>query len=137
MMVILVNLGVTRLFYLKRFVKALLHKLQPGMISLDPNFIGNLDARSHEQRARARNLDTEKDPDKGLEELIKEKDRARGRNTTLKKMLRKERAKNVVDGKRERLEELLKKQDVREQERLKRQEESYGPALKRFARKGG
>jgi hypothetical protein len=35
-----------------------------------------------------------------------------------------------------RIEELRKKHNVREQERLKRQETEYGPALARFARKG-
>ena len=38
-------------------VKTLLDKLQPEMIALDPNFIGNVDLRSERQRQAERDLD--------------------------------------------------------------------------------
>ena len=113
-------------------VQSLLHKLQPGMISLDPNFIGNLDVRSHEQRLKEKDFDRkEEDP------VERARMRGRGRNSGLRKMLRKERKRNIVDEKRGRLEELMKRRDVRDSERRKKQEEQFGPALARFARKGG
>jgi U3 small nucleolar RNA-associated protein 7 len=113
-------------------VHSLLHKLQPGMISLDPHFIGNLDVRSHEQRVKEKDLDRkEEDP------VERARMRGRGRNSGLRKMLRKEKSRNIVDEKRARLEELMKRRDVREGERMKKQGEQFGPALARFARKGG
>lgn len=113
-------------------VKMLLNKLQPGMISLDPNFVGNLDLASHETRMREKESDRK--PEDKVEKL---KNRGRGRNSALRRLQRKKGGKNVIDEKRLRIEELRKKHNVREQERLKRQEIEYGPALARFARKGG
>jgi U3 small nucleolar RNA-associated protein 7 len=113
-------------------VKMLLNKLQPGMISLDPNFVGNLDLASHETRMREKESDRK--PEDKVEKL---KNRGRGRNSALRRLQRKKGGKNVIDEKRLRIEELRKKHNLREQERLKRQEIEYGPALARFARKGG
>ncbi|KIW01133.1 uncharacterized protein PV09_07419 [Verruconis gallopava] len=113
-------------------VHSLLNKLQPGMISLDPNFIGNLDVRSHEARQRAKDLDR-KDEDP----VERAKNRGRGRNSALRKMLRKERSRNIIDEKRSRIEEIMKKQKMRDAKRMKRQEETFGPALSRFVKKGG
>lgn len=113
-------------------VKMLLNKLQPGMISLDPHFVGNLDLASHETRMREK--DSDRKPEDKIEQL---KNRGRGRNGALRRLQRKRGGKNIIDEKRLRIEELRKKQNVREQERLKQQEEEYGPALARFARKGG
>jgi len=64
------------------------------------------------------------------------KNRGRGRNSALRRVQRKKGGKNIIDEKRVRIEELRKKQDKREVERLRKQEESFGPALARFARKG-
>ena len=113
-------------------MKALLNKLQPGMISLDPNFIGNLDLVSHKQRMLEKDLDRK--PEDKLEKL---KNRGRGRNSALRRLQRKKGGKNIIDEKSVRIEELRKRQTAREVEKLKMQEESYGPALARFARKAG
>jgi U3 small nucleolar RNA-associated protein 7 len=113
-------------------VRSLLNKLQPGMISLDPNFVGNLDLASHVTRMREKDLDR-KEEDK-VEKL---KNRGRGRNSALRRLQRKSGMKNVIDERKLRIEELRKKQNIREQERLQRQEEQFGPALKRFARRDG
>jgi U3 small nucleolar RNA-associated protein 7 len=112
-------------------VKALLNKLQPGLISLNPDFVGNLDLASHETRMKEKDLD--KKPEDKVEAL---KNRGRGRNSALRRLQRKRGMKNVIDERRVRIEELRKKQNVREQEKMNKQEEQYGPALSRFARKG-
>ncbi|KAJ9645927.1 putative U3 small nucleolar RNA-associated protein 7 [Coniosporium tulheliwenetii] len=111
-------------------VRTLLHKLQPEMISLDPNFIGNIDLASHETRMRERDLDRK--PEDIVEKL---KNRGRGKNSALRKHLRKRGQKNVVDETRVRLEAARKAQNSRDMTSLKRQREEYGPALARFARK--
>ncbi|EON64580.1 hypothetical protein W97_03813 [Coniosporium apollinis CBS 100218] len=111
-------------------VRTLLHKLQPEMISLDPNFIGNIDLASHETRMRERNLDRK--PEDIVEKL---KNRGRGKNSALRKHLRKRGQRNVVDETRMRLEAAKKAQNSRDMTSLKRQREEYGPALARFARK--
>jgi U3 small nucleolar RNA-associated protein 7 len=112
-------------------VKALLNKLQPGMISLNPDFIGSLDLASHEQRKAERDLD--KKPEDKIEKL---KMKGRGRNSALRRVQRKRGQKNIVDEKSLRIEELRNKQNKREIEKMKKKEESFGPALARFARKG-
>ncbi|KAF1811243.1 BING4CT-domain-containing protein [Eremomyces bilateralis CBS 781.70] len=113
-------------------VKSLLNKLQPGMISLDPNFIGNLDLASHETRKQEADLDRREG-----DAVEKMKNRGRGRNSALRKFLRKSGNKNVIDEKRVRVEAAFKAQSKKEMERVKRQQEEYGPALARFARKEG
>jgi U3 small nucleolar RNA-associated protein 7 len=113
-------------------VHGLLNKLQPGMISLDPNFIGKLDVVSHETRVREKDLERkEEDP------VERAKNRGRGRNSALRKLHRKEKGRNIIDEKRVRIEELMKRREGREGERVKRQEDVFGPGLARFARKGG
>ncbi|KAF2405014.1 small nucleolar ribonucleoprotein complex subunit [Trichodelitschia bisporula] len=111
-------------------VKALLNKIQPGMISLNPDFIGTLDLASHETKQKEKDLDRK--PVDKIEEL---KHRGRGRNSALRRLQRKRGQKNIVDEKRLRIEDLRKKQNKREQEKMKKQEEAYGPALSRFVRK--
>merc|ERR1712000_87109 len=111
-------------------VKGLLNKLQPGMIALDPNFIGNLDLRSEKQRKAERDLDAAA-PD--IAEDIR--NRAKGRNGALKKYLRKQRKKNIIDEKRLRVDEIWKEQQEKNKEKRERQEEDLGPALSRFAKR--
>ena len=112
-------------------VKSLLTKLQPETIALDPNFIGQLDIRSHEERMRAKDLDG-----MGVEEekmmKLKERNRGRGKNSALRRHLRKKGGKNVVDEKRVRMEQMREEKTVREQERVKGEKMELGPALSRF-----
>lgn len=112
-------------------VKGLLNKLQPEMIALDPNFIGNLDLRSDQQRREARDLDA-----KPVDIETDIKNRARGKNSALRKYLRKQRAKNnIIDEKRLKVDELWKQQQEQNQERRQEKSAEFGPALGRFARK--
>jgi U3 small nucleolar RNA-associated protein 7 len=112
-------------------VHGLLNKLQPEMISLNPDFVGTLDLASHETRAAERDLDPKTD-----DSIEKMKNRGRGRNSALRKYLRKKSRKNVVDEKRLKVEEAFKAQRLKDRQHIKKQQESYGPALARFARKG-
>ena len=112
-------------------VKSLLNKLQPEMISLDPNFIGNLDLRSERQRRAEKDLDA---PPVDIAEEIR--NRARGKNSALKKYLRKQRKKNIIDEKRLKVEELWKERQEKQGEKHQKKQEELGPALARFARKG-
>jgi U3 small nucleolar RNA-associated protein 7 len=111
-------------------VKGLLNKLQPDMIALDPNFVGNLDLRSEQQRQAERDLDA---PAPDIAEEIKNK--ARGKNGALSKYLRKQRKKNIIDEKRLRIDEIWKERQNKNDKRRKDQEEDLGPALGRFARR--
>jgi U3 small nucleolar RNA-associated protein 7 len=111
-------------------VKALLNKLQPEMISLNPDFIGNLDLASAKTRAEEKDLDKKpEDP------ILKLKNRGRGKNSALRKYLRKRGNRNIIDEKRLRVEAMRKAQSERAQEKLKAEREALGPALGRFARK--
>ena len=64
------------------------------------------------------------------------RNRARGKNSALRKYLRKQRAKNnIIDEKRMKVEELWKEQQAQNKERQSEKSAELGPALGRFARK--
>lgn len=111
-------------------VKGLLNKLQPEMIALDPNFIGNLDLRSEKQRRAEKDLDA---PAADVGEEIR--NRARGKNGALKKYLRKQRKRNIIDEKKLKAEEVWKELQDKKQKRREAVEADLGPALSRFARR--
>ncbi|KAL7941036.1 WD40-repeat-containing domain protein [Trichoderma barbatum] len=111
-------------------VKGLLNKLSPEMIALDPNFIGNIDLRSDSQRKAEKDLDAK--PVDIAEEI---RNRARGKNGALKKYLRKQRKRNVIDEKRLRVDELWKEQQKKNDKKRQDVEEDLGPALSRFAKR--
>lgn len=113
-------------------VQSLLNKLQPEMISLDPNFIGKLDTISNKKRQEERDLDRR--PEDPMEKL---KNRGRGRNSALRKYLRKKGRRNVIDEKRVKAEALRKEHANRHKEKLRAKREELGPALARFAKKDG
>ena len=111
-------------------VRSLLNKLPSETISLNPDFVGNLDLASAETQKRERDLD--RPPDDPIAKL---KNRGKGKNSSLRKYLRKKGQKNVIDDRRLRIQDLLKSQNKKEGDRLRQQEEEFGPALARFARK--
>ena len=111
-------------------VKSLLNKLQPEMISLDPDFVGNLDRASNAQLQQERDLD--KKPEDPLAKL---KNRGRGKNSSLRKYLRKKGSKNIIDERKVRIQELRKEQ-AKKHGKPRQGDVELGPALARFARKG-
>ena len=111
-------------------VKTLLNKLQPDMIALDPNFIGNVDLRSERQRQAERDLDA-----KPADVETEIRNKARGRNSALSKYLRKQRKRNVVDEKKLKAEEIWKERQEKRDKQHDEVKADLGPALGRFARK--
>ena len=112
-------------------VKALLNKLQPEMISLNPDYVGNLDLTPMEQRKQEA-IDHLKSEGSGLSS----KNRGRGKNSSLKNYLRKKGNRNIIDEKRLKIEAMLVEQRKRKHEQVKEKEEELGPALARFIRRG-
>ncbi|KAJ5105790.1 U3 small nucleolar RNA-associated protein 7 [Penicillium alfredii] len=111
-------------------VHSLLNKLQPDMIALDPNIIGRLDTINNEKVQQRRNLDYK--PEDPMEKL---KNRGRGRNSALRKYMRKKGRRNVIDEKRLKAEALRKEHASRSKDKLEQERQDLGPALARFAKK--
>lgn len=96
-------------------VHMLLDKLQPGMITLDPDTIGKLDPRSKDTR-KFEDPETRRD-EAGEEGKLKNKQR--GKNSALKRYLRKK-TKNIIEERRIRLEAMARKEnEVKEGQRTK------------------
>ena len=115
-------------------VKSLLNKLQPETIALDPSFIGKLDQRTTDQRVREKDLDA---PAADPLAKLKERNRGRGKNSALRRHLRKKGGRNIIDEKRLRLEEMKKERTNREKDKFQKEKSDFSPALARFARGGG
>ncbi|CAJ2511076.1 Uu.00g067010.m01.CDS01 [Anthostomella pinea] len=111
-------------------VKTLLNKLPPDMIALDPNFVGNLDLRSEKQRQDEKDLDV-----KPVDVETEIRNKARGKNSALRRYLRKQRSKNVIDEKRLKVDEIWNEQQQQRNEKHKEKQVELGPALARFAKK--
>ena len=113
-------------------VKGLLNKLRPEMISLNPNFVGDLDLASHETRMRERDLDR-----KEVDPILTLKNRGRGKNSSLRKHLRKKATRNIIDERREKIEALRQATNERTRKKPRKDpREELGPALARFVRRG-
>jgi U3 small nucleolar RNA-associated protein 7 len=113
-------------------VRSLLDKLQPDMIALDPNFVANLDLRSEKQRRAERDLDGQAPTARPETDT---RNRARGRNSALKRFLRKQRDRNIIDEKRLLADEIRKERQAKNQAKQKAEAVELGPALGRFVRK--
>lgn len=114
-------------------VHGLLNKLQPDMISLDPTFIGKLDTVRNQKNLEERQA---RDPDyKAPDPMEKIKNRGRGRNSALRKYLRKKGRSNVIDERRLKAEQLRKEHAARTKNKVQAEREELGPALGRFAKK--
>lgn len=119
-------------------VKALLNKLQPEMITLDPDFVGNLDTASHEQRTKEKDLDRATGAAAERQRIEDLKNRGRGKNSSLRKFMRKKGNRNVIDEHKVRVAELRERQRAQaRQAKEGKQADELGPALARFARRGG
>lgn len=122
-------------------VRSLLNKLQPDMIALDPNMIGNVDNRAGPTRKTAAEVYQEKEDEIANRNKDKDAGKVRatvkGKNSALRKHLRKKTS-NVIDQRKLRLEANLKREkELRENKRRERQglpskKLKHGAALGRF-----
>jgi U3 small nucleolar RNA-associated protein 7 len=105
-------------------VRALLDKLDPNMITLDPNEIGGMEESTPEIR-RQRLQDIQEAADEALSRKPKkrEKSKKRGRSKIQTKLRRKQR--NVVD------EQMLKLREAREKEKAEAEAQGSGTAIKK------
>ncbi|KAF2479105.1 NUC141 domain-containing protein [Neohortaea acidophila] len=118
-------------------VRNLLNKLQPEMISLDPNFIGTLDSASNKQKQAEKDMDRKTGAEAERERIEKLKNRGRGKNSSLRKYLRKKGNQNVIDESKARVLEMRELQKKKAKAAREGKMDDLGPALARFVRPGG
>lgn len=111
-------------------VRALLDKLSPDMISLDPDVIGTVEESNHHTKVeRLKQLEedaNEKRLKEGEPEKPKEKKRMRGRNKIQKKLNRKR--KNIIDENKLKLKEMLEEQKAQKTAEKKKESSSESAA---------
>jgi len=107
------------------------------MISLDPDFIGRIDKSGKELRDAERKETAGEQQRKSDEKSNDDvKNKMRGKNSALKKYLRKKNGGNVIDERRLKLEALQKERALRNKGLLPASaEEKFGPALARFGKR--
>lgn len=114
-------------------IRGLLEKLQPNMIALTP-FIGDVDPATPAVRKQEIVEEKAAKP----EDQYVPRAKQRGRNSALRRVLRKKN-KNVIDERRLKIEALLKKEKEMKKDRVAREqgrdveERELGPAMSRFA----
>ncbi|KAG7881078.1 hypothetical protein KL925_003223 [Ogataea polymorpha] len=92
-------------------VRSLLNKLQPDMITLDPNVIGSVDKRAPSKRLTAKDL-AELQPSQPGQEIEKKiKPEVKGKNSTVRKAKRKLRQ-NVINERAKRIERALEREKI-------------------------
>ncbi|KAK6459535.1 component of small subunit processosome [Scheffersomyces xylosifermentans] len=117
-------------------VRSLLNKLSPDTISLDPNVIGTVDKRASSVRLKPGQLN-EEDANKEKSEKLEIKPEVKGKNSALRRHLRKK-AQNVIDQRKLRIEKNLKMEKEARQRRhrefkgIPEEKDLLGPALARF-----
>lgn len=113
-------------------VRQLLDKIQPEMISLNPDFIGTVASSANQVNKEVRDMEAEANGEAKPEDKFEPKHRARGRSSAQRKFLRKQQ--NVIDAKREALKAKLEKdKERRQREREGKPEEPWSP-FDRFKR---
>ncbi|CCG80677.1 U3 small nucleolar RNA-associated protein [Taphrina deformans PYCC 5710] len=114
-------------------IRGLLEKLQPNMIALTP-FIGDVDPASSAVRKQEAVEEKAARP----EDEFVPRNRQRGRNSALRRVLRKKN-KNVIDDRRVKVESLLRKEKEMKADRVAQEQgravedRHQGPTLSRFA----
>ncbi len=86
-------------------VRSLLTKLQPEMIALNPDFVGKLDPSAAEVDKKS----LRERPERLVGDKMKPRDKARGKNSSLRKFLRKKSG-NVIDERKMRLEDAIERE---------------------------
>lgn len=120
-------------------VRSLMNKLQPEMITLDPNQIGNVDTRAQSERLTKREQAErdEQEQQPGKKDDLRPNPKVKGKNSGLRKHMRKK-ASNVVDERRLRIEANLAKEKEMRQKKHKKtlgqdvEEDNKNVALSRF-----
>jgi U3 small nucleolar RNA-associated protein 7 len=118
-------------------VRSLLTKLQPGMIALDPNVIGNVDRRSHQERLKPADIEELDEANKAQQEAkLEPREHIKGKNSSLRTYLRKKTV-NVIDQRKMRVEQALQREKKLRQQRVRAAqgeapEKGPGAALNRF-----
>ena len=125
-------------------VRSLLNKLPADSITLNPNTIGNVDARATQVRLNAKDLAilTEKEQDKAKQnkDIPDVRPDVKGKNSGLRAFLRKK-TRNVVDDRKLRVQKQLEKEkenrqrreEVRKGERAEDHRDLVDEALSRFS----